>query len=168
MTADSNILQEGGQILLPEGLRPSNLLELEQDSAEGNKFGYAVMESCRDGVERVIFRVTKKGLDGRVLTKLRRLMAVDLQTRIAIAERDREKFEAEQAAAASEELWERMGGPMWVELEKNGFIDGRGVSYRKLNRAARRHMQHKGRRSIMDVQRHYPSHSPLGQGTAVV
>jgi hypothetical protein len=190
MTAETNILREGGQILLPEGMRPTNLhltpqykmvredgaevavfnkarvctadvynicerirevsprlylLELEQESVEGNKFGYAVMEQCSDGVDRVIFRVTKKGLDGRTITKLRRLMAVDLHTRIAICDRERDKFEAEQAEAAREQLWETVGGPMQIELERNGFIDGRGVSYRKLNRAARR------RRSVMGV-----------------
>jgi hypothetical protein len=128
------------------------LLELEQDSREGQKFGYAVMEKCVDGVDRVIFRVSKDGLDGRVLEKLRYIMGLSLHERIDFCDREREREERHQAEDASEEIWETVGGPMWVELEKDGFLSApRPVSYRKLNRAARRSLQHNGRRSVMGL-----------------
>jgi hypothetical protein len=128
------------------------LLELEQDSREGQRFGYAIMEKCIDGVDRVIFRVTKDRLDARVLEKLRYIMALDLNERIAVCDREREREEKAQAEAASEEIWNSVGGPMWVELERDGFIETRPISYRKMNRTARRALQHNGRRSVMGVR----------------
>jgi hypothetical protein len=128
------------------------LLELEQDSREGQRFGYAIMEKCIDGVDRVIFRVTKDRLDARVLEKLRYIMALDLNERIAVCDREREREEMAQAEAASEEIWNSVGGPMWVELERDGFIETRPISYRKMNRTARRALQHNGRRSVMGVR----------------
>jgi hypothetical protein len=115
------------------------ILELDQDSAEGRKFGLAIMEHSTDGVDRLVFRVALGDLDSRVLDRLRKLMSVDLHTRIAICDKEREKWEAEEHENSLEEAWEKMGGPMWVQLEKDGFIESRGVSYNKLNKTARRH-----------------------------
>ena len=133
------------------------LVELEQTSAEGQKFGFAVMEQCLDGVDRVVCRATKDGLDGRLLEKLRRIMAVDLHTRIAIVERERESWEKAQAEEAADDLWNNVGGPMWIELEKNGFIDSRGVSYRKMNRTARRSMSAEQRARAQANRRAMPA-----------
>src|SRR5258706_7020038 len=114
-------------LLLPDGLRPTNLhllpgskarfvsndmfhiaerireisprlyiLELEEKSAEGRKFGYAIMEQCRDGVDRLIFRRGKGGLDATVMDRLRMLMSQDLHTRLAILDKERAKWEAEE------------------------------------------------------------------------
>lgn len=176
-------------ILLPEGMRPTNLhlvpyqkdenglpiitkarlvtsdifdicnrigeisprlyiLELERQSVEGNKFGYALMEHCPD-MDRLVMRVAKDKLDARLLDKLRYIMSLDLETRIKKCDRERESWEAQQKEDASEELWETMGGPMWGQLEHDGFIGTRPVSYRKLNRQARRALQYNGRRSVM-------------------
>lgn len=156
-------------LLLPDGLRPTNLhltpdhkvryvsndmfhiadrireisprlyiLELEKNSAEGSKFGLAIMEQCRDGIDRLIFRVKRGNLDSRVLDRLRMLMAQDLHARLAILDAERERWEAEESRDALDNLYENMGGPMWVELENTGFIQ-RPVSYPKMNRTARRH-----------------------------
>jgi hypothetical protein len=122
------------------------ILELERETQEGSKFGFAIMEHCQDGVDRLVFRAAKAGtkekdgigLDGRVLERLRYIMSVPLHERIAICDRDREKWEKEQQEKASEELYERMGGLMHIELERTGFIQ-RPVSYAPMNRTARRH-----------------------------
>jgi hypothetical protein len=79
-------------------------------------------------------------------------MALDLNERIAVCDREREREEKAQAEAASEEIWNSVGGPMWVELERDGFIETRPISYRKMNRTARRALQHNGRRSVMGVR----------------
>jgi hypothetical protein len=42
-----------------------------------------------------------------------------------------------------EQFYERMGGPMWTELERDGFIQ-RPVSYPKRNATAMRHRRHRG------------------------
>src|SRR5437868_5076558 len=52
---------------------------------EGGQYGYAIMEHCRDGVDRLVFRTP--ALDGRVVDKLKYLMSVPLKERFAIAER---------------------------------------------------------------------------------
>jgi hypothetical protein len=123
------------------------LLELTQQTAEGEKFGYALMEHCIDGVDRLVFRVTRDGLDGRVLAKVRYAMGLDLHERIAYCDRERDAEEAHQREAAAEELYERMGGPMWTEMERTGFIQ-RPVSYAKGGATHRRHKNHKRARHL--------------------
>jgi hypothetical protein len=113
------------------------IVELEENSKEGQKFGLAIMENTPDRGAFLIFRTTLDKLDDRVLKRLKYIMSVDLHTRLAILDKEREKWEKEQEDDAMEELYERMGGPMWVELEKNGFIQ-RPVSYRPMNPTARR------------------------------
>lgn len=121
------------------------ILEVERNTKESQSWGFMIMEHCEDGVDRLVFRATKSGtksrdgggLDGRVLERLRYMMSLGLHERIAILDRDREKWEKEQAEAASEELYERMGGQMHIELERSGFIQ-RPVSYSPMNRTARR------------------------------
>lgn len=114
------------------------ILELAEDSAEGQKFGLAIMEHTPDRGDYLVFRLPVGDLDGRVLDRLRYMMSVPLHTRLAILDKEREKWEHEREETALEELWENMGGQMWVDLEKYGFVDGRGVSYRPMNPTARR------------------------------
>ena len=97
---------------------------LEKD----DKFAYAVMEHCVDGVERLVFKV--KELDNRVCEKLRRLMSIPLNERVAEIEKHEHRLEAERLEQESDELYERFGRPMWTQLEHDGFIQ-RGVSYPK-------------------------------------
>lgn len=117
------------------------ILELEVGSAEAKKFSFAIMEQCKDGVDRLVIRVPKTRetqLDGRILDRLRRIMAVDLHTRIAILDAEREKWEAEKHEDEIEQNWENLGGPMYVQMAHDGFFQ-RSESYRPMNRTARRH-----------------------------
>lgn len=98
------------------------------DLEEGDSHSYAIMETATDGTEMLVTRV--KELDERVLEKLRYYAAVPLDHRIRLfdaeAARDRETWLDDQM----EELYERMGRPMWTQMEHDGFSQ-RGVSYAK-------------------------------------
>lgn len=113
------------------------ILELKQDSQEGAKFGLAIMEHTPTG-DSLVFRVPITDLDSRVIDRLRYIFTVPLHTRLAILDKERDKWEAEQHENEMEKLWDQIGGPMQWQLEHDGFIDGRGVSYRKMTRAAQR------------------------------
>lgn len=89
---------------------------------------YVIMEKCKDGVDRLCYRV--KELDGRVLDKLRWMLHMPLDERLAKLEAEEYKIEEERIDQEHEELYERVGGPMWHDLEKCGFIQ-RPVSYPK-------------------------------------
>lgn len=123
------------------------IVELERETEEGTAFGFAIMEDCEDGMQRLVFRASQVGmeskqgigLDGRVLERLRYIMSVPLHQRIAICDKDREKWEAEQAEHALEQLYERMGGAMYNQLHHDGFAHGgKRENVRLLNRTARR------------------------------
>lgn len=105
------------------------------EHAATDTYAYAIMEDCDDGECRLVFKC--KELDGRVIAKLQRMMSIPFAQRFAEAEAECFKFEQEEHEKSMEELYEKIGGPMWAELEKCGFID-RPVSYAKRNRAARR------------------------------
>jgi len=142
-------------LVLPDGVRPSNLHLPEGTSAtyidqdvfgiceqireidsnlsvivlqNGGGYAFAIMERGRDGVEHLILRV--KQLDGRVIRELREMAAVPLAVRLKHFEEREFKLESERHDNELEELYERMGGPMWTELERCGFIQ-RPVSYAK-------------------------------------
>lgn len=144
------------ELILPGHIAPSNLHLLPGQSSafvEGDLFNiaervrevdrslqvvqlndpeypYAVMEFCGDGVERLVFKV--KALDGRVIERLRYLMARPLDERLRELEADEYKWEAERKEQELEELYERVGAPMWTQLDRDGFIaGGRGLSYAK-------------------------------------
>lgn len=108
-----------------KGVDPSLfIVQLE----EGGDCAWAVMEHCADGVERLVFRTD--ALDARVVEKLRYLMARPLHERLAEAEEIEHKFAEAEKERDLDELYERMGRPMWTQLEHDGFIQ-RGVSYPK-------------------------------------
>jgi 3-methyladenine DNA glycosylase AlkC len=90
---------------------------------------WVIMENCEDGVQRLIFKVAE--LDGRVLKKLNQIMAMPLAHRLKKLEEDEYKMEADRKDAQLEDLYERVGRPMWTQLEHDGFIQ-RGVSYPKV------------------------------------
>lgn len=96
--------------------------------ADSRSHAYAIMEQCEDGVDRLIFRV--KELDGRVLNRLREILAMPLQERLAKLEKDEYRHREEAAEHQFEELYERLGRPMWAQLEHDGFIQ-RNRSYPK-------------------------------------
>lgn len=99
-----------------------------------DKFTHIITEEGPDGVERMVFRVGPaaqiKELDGRVIHKLQELFTLDFQKRIEVLDAENEKFEREYKEQQREEMYERVGAPMWTELERCGFIQ-RPVSYPK-------------------------------------
>lgn len=148
-------------LLLPSGLVPSNLHLPKEARAElidsdmfhicdrvkeisptlhifklydDDKYIYTVMEHCSDGVERLIFKV--KALDNRVITRLQTLFSVELDTRIRMCDKENHRFEAHEKEEQLDDLYERLGRPMWTQLEHDGFIQ-RGVSYPKAGVATR-------------------------------
>ena len=100
---------------------------LEVDDEQSVK--WVIMEDCADGVQRLIFKVDT--LDARVLRKLAEIMAMPLAERLAKLEKDEYKIEADRKEAQLDDLYERVGRPMWTQLEHDGFIQ-RGVSYPKV------------------------------------
>jgi hypothetical protein len=95
---------------------------------QGSSHAYVIMEKCRDGVDRLVFRVNV--LDQRVLNRLKYLMTHPLDERLKILEKEEYELKAEKAEREFEELYERVGRPMWTQLEHDGFIQ-RSVSYPK-------------------------------------
>lgn len=95
---------------------------------DGDAYAYAIMERCPDGWDRLVFKV--KQLDGRVIERLRGLMAVPLNERLKTLEAEEHRLKEEAEQEAFEELYERLGGPMWTELERTGFSQ-RPISYPK-------------------------------------
>lgn len=95
---------------------------------------YAIVEHCRDGVERLVFEVRE--LDGRVIQELHRIMAKPLSERVKDVEAMEHQWEAEEVERELEDMYERFGRDMWSQLEHDGFVQ-RGVSYPKAGVATR-------------------------------
>lgn len=95
---------------------------------------FIVMENCKDGVVRFVKRY--ETLDGRVVNDLRYMLGVPFSERVKMLEKENEEFERKQKDEQLEELYERMGRPMWTQLEHDGFVDGRSVSFPKRGVAA--------------------------------
>jgi hypothetical protein len=95
---------------------------------DGRVYHFAICELGPDRVERLVFRAEE--LDSRILKKLEYIRAVPFEKRFAEAE----KWEAAELAKRKDDeltaLYERMGRPMWTQLEHDGFIQ-RPVSYPK-------------------------------------
>lgn len=112
----------------------SSRLSVVALQGQEDKFTHIIVEEGPDGVERMVFRVGPaaqiKELDGRVIDKLKELFSVDFKERIRRLEEENDRFEKAYKEQQAEELYERMGRPMWTELERCGFIQ-RPVSYPK-------------------------------------
>lgn len=91
-------------------------------------YAFAVVEKCLDGVDRVVVKVRE--LDARVLDHLRGMMAKPLAQRLEEIEKTERRLEADRKEAELDDLYERVGRPMWTDLERTGFIT-RPVSYPK-------------------------------------
>lgn len=98
------------------------------------KYAYAITEHCEDNVERLVFKV--KELDGRVIKRLRTLMAKPLLQRLDEIEKENHRFEQQELDDELERLYEELGRPMWTQLEHDGFIQ-RSISYPKAGVATR-------------------------------
>lgn len=100
----------------------------------GGKYTYAIVETAKNGEEMLVFRV--KELDARVIEKLQRMMSLPLSERLKQLEKEEYKFEADELEKQHNELYEKIGAPMWGDLERCGFIQ-RPISYPKVGVAAR-------------------------------
>ena len=107
----------------------------------GHKYNFTISEMCGDGVERLVMRT--EHLDARVVQACERMLRVPLDKRLDELEKVEDKWAAEEKDRQLEELYERMGGDMWIQLERCGFID-RQQSFAKRNPTARRHRSAKG------------------------
>jgi len=94
----------------------------------GDDYQYAIMEDCKDGMERLVYKVRE--LDGRVIEKLQYLMKVPLNDRLEQLEKEEHKLKHDAKEDELNELYERMGAPMQHQLIKDGFADRRSF-YRK-------------------------------------
>lgn len=109
----------------------------------GDKHSWTIMETGDDGVEYIVFKVGPgyaiDALDDRVIKRLRYILHKPLPQRVRELELEEEAYKAEHMEQELEELYDKMGGEFWRDLEKCGFIQ-RGVSYPILpkNRAQRR------------------------------
>lgn len=99
------------------------------EASEGDQCVWIIMESCQDGVERLVFKVEE--LDGRVIRRLNEIMSMDLHQRIDKLEKLAYKAEQDRQDEAFEKFYETAGRPMWTQLEHDGFIQ-RPVSYPKV------------------------------------
>lgn len=90
---------------------------------------WMVLELCEDNVERKVLKTD--ALDGRVLKRLEYIMGVPFEHRYKMLEEENRKYEAQYKEDALDKLYEDMGRPMWTQLERDGFIDGRNVSFPK-------------------------------------
>jgi hypothetical protein len=95
---------------------------------------FIIMEDCEDGVQRSAFRVGPHwditALDNRVVEKCRVLQSLPLSVRVAAIDKEMQKRADQKKEDELDDLYERMGAPMWGELERCGFIQ-RPVSYAK-------------------------------------
>ena len=152
-------------LMLPDGLAPSNLhlrssvkvryidgdmfdicgrlaeidprlfiVELSDSEVDGAK--YVIMEHCADGVARMAIPERLKELDARVLERVQYLLHVPFEHRLAAIEAENAKYEADHHENILDEMYEKMGGEFRRQLEHDGFITHRGVSYPKLGVAA--------------------------------
>jgi hypothetical protein len=84
---------------------------------------YVIMEQTNRGTEEVVFKCYQ--LDARVLEHVSYLMKVPFAQRFAEAEKELDKYEAEQHETQLDELTEDVGLAMRHELRRLGFTDGR-------------------------------------------
>lgn len=83
---------------------------------------YVIMEQTSRGTEEVVFKCHY--LDARVLEHVRYLMHVPFEKRYAEAEKELDKYEAEQHQTQLDELTEDVGLELRHELRRLGFTDG--------------------------------------------
>jgi hypothetical protein len=149
--------------MLPDGLAPSNLHlrpSVKTQYVDGDMFdicerlaeidprlyivqlheddeaNYMIMEHCSDGVQRAVIPRGVKELDARVLEQVQYMLHVPFEHRLAAAEAQVEKADADHHEAVLDEMYDKMGGEFRRQLEHDGFITHRGVSYPKLGVAA--------------------------------
>lgn len=91
-----------------------------------DEYPYVIMEHTTRGTEAFVYKT--KELDARVFDRLNYMQRVPLQERLKVIEAEERAWELAWKEQELEDLYERVGRPMWTELDKTGFID-RPVSY---------------------------------------
>lgn len=89
---------------------------------------FIVMERTKDG-DKMVKRY--EALDSRIIEDLQYMIKVPFEHRIKLLEQENEAYEAAQKEEQLEELYEDVGRRMWTQLEKDGFINTRPVSFPK-------------------------------------
>lgn len=100
---------------------------LSVDRPDGHWF--VIMQPCADGEDRMALRC--KELDARAVERLQYMLHVPFEQRFDEIVRQIDEDEEQQKQDSLDELYEKMGRPMWTQLEHDGFISGRNVSYPK-------------------------------------
>ena len=85
-----------------------------------DKRPYVIMEHCKDGVDRLVFK--RKTLDQRILNDLLKIRGLPLEVRFKEAEKLEAKWEKEAEEEEHERMFEEVGLPMLKMLEECGFI----------------------------------------------
>ena len=107
----------------------------------GRTYKFVISEFHREtGDEHFVMYL--KELDGRAVTACERMLKIPFKQRVRESERLNEKWEAEQKEATLDKLYDDMGGPMRIQLERCGFTDPWGPKYAPMNRTARRARQY--------------------------
>ncbi len=86
--------------------------------------------------DAVVWKARK--LHPEIVETVRYFMNVPLSKRYAQMEAAAEKIDRDREEDHFAELYENMGRPMWAQLEHDGFIEQRGVSFPKRGVAAPR------------------------------
>lgn len=109
----------------------------------GRIYNFAITEYVPELMppERLVMRV--EHLDGRVIERVERMRKIPFEKRFAEAEKLEARWAAEDKEHQLNELYEKMGGNMLIQLDRCGFVD-RPVSYSKVNATVRRHRNFKG------------------------
>lgn len=109
-----------------------NLYIVVHEKPDGSLMHYSIMEKCADGVQRLALNVGpgKKidALDQRVIDRLQWMIRVPLTDRVKATEAMEAKDKEDEKERSLEELYEKMGRRMHWQLERDGFIDSRGIS----------------------------------------
>ncbi len=94
--------------------------------SEDGRAVWAVCETARDGVESLIFRVGPgcaiDALDQRVITRIEWIRRVPASTRAAQLQAELDRENVAREADKAERLYDRIGGNLYNNLFKCGFV----------------------------------------------
>lgn len=110
-------------------LDPS-LFVVELASDDPRPYRWIIMERCRDGVDRMALRVREGELDGRVIDRLREILAVPLDERVRRLERELDEWERKQHDERLDETIDRLAPVMQKAMHDSNIAAGpRPVSF---------------------------------------
>lgn len=107
----------------------------------GKTYNFVISEWPYNSQEEM-FVMRVEQLDARAVTACERMIHIPLQKRMAELEKVEAKWAEEEKERQLDELYEKMGGNMLIQLDRCGFVD-RPVSYAKVNKTAQRHRRSK-------------------------